>query len=131
VTRQTVIGYFAFCVAIHTPAHRHFHPWFLGRCFALPDISVTSLALQLAQNDMAPVGKKDMVGLSVEPFPWNFFPLLLKLSDLFLLKGLGQRFLMAFKAGFQVGHPGKGLGFVETMAGIALQSLFQVLFMIE
>ena len=38
---------------------------------------------------------------------------------------------MAFQAGVEVGYPGKDLGFEEAMASVTVQSLFQMLFVIE
>ncbi len=97
----------------------------------MADISVTGLALQLAQNNMPPMRKENMIRFSIDLFPWNNFSLFLELSDLFFFRGFGYRFFMAFKAGVQVGQSGEGLGLIEMMAGIALQPLFQVLLMIE
>ncbi len=38
---------------------------------------------------------------------------------------------MAFKAGGEVGHPGKGLGFEGAVTGVTPQSLIHMLFVIE
>ena len=65
----------------------------------MPDTSVTSLALQLAQNNMAPVRKEDMIRFLIDMFPWNNVSFFLKLSDLFFFRGFGYRFFMAFEAG--------------------------------
>lgn len=80
---------------------------------------------------MPTMRKEDMIGFYVNPFPGNFFPLFSKLPDFFLFWALSDGVLMAFKAGVDVRHSGEGLGFVKAVAGIALQSLFHVLFVIE
>ena len=98
---------------------------------ALADISVTSLTLQFAQNDMASVRKEDMIRLFIDAFPWNWGILLLKLPDFFFFWAFRDGFLMAFKAGIQVRHPRKGLGFKEAVACVTAQTLFQMFFMIE
>jgi hypothetical protein len=77
------------------------------------------------------MGKEDMIRLFVNPFPGDFFTLLLKLSDFFLFGSFCYRFLMTFQAGVEIGHPGEGLGFEEAVACITPQSLFHMLFMIE
>jgi hypothetical protein len=56
---------------------------------------------------------------------------LLKLSDFFFFFALCDRFLVAFQAGVEVGHPRKGLGFEEAVAIVTIQSLLQMLFVIE
>ncbi len=131
MARQAIVGHFILRMTIHTPAHGHLRPGFRRRCFSLPNIPVTGLALQLAKNNMTPVGEENMIRFSIDSFPRNFFSLFLKLPDLFFLWGLRNRFFMAFEAGIQVGQSGEGLGFIEMMTGIALQPLFQVLFMVE
>jgi hypothetical protein len=75
--------------------------------------------------------KEDMIGFNVNPFPENFFPLFPKLPDFFLFWALGDRVLVAFKAGVDVRDSREGLGFVKAVACIALQSLFQMLLMVE
>jgi hypothetical protein len=80
---------------------------------------------------MPTMRKEDMIGFCINPFPGNFFPLLSKLPDFFLFWALGDGILMAFKAGVDVRHSGEALGFVKAVAGIALQSLFQMFFMVE
>ena len=118
-------------MAIHAPFHGHLHPWFGGWTLALADISVTSLTLQFAQNDMASVRKEDMIRLFIDAFPWNWGILLLKLPDLFFFWAFRNRFLMTFKASVDVRHSRKALGFKEAVACVAAQTLFQMFFMIE
>ena len=80
---------------------------------------------------MTAMRKEDVVRLFIDPFPRNFLSLFLKLSDLFFLGGLGNGFIMAFKAGGQVRESGEGLGFEEAVTCVTLQSLFHMLFVIE
>jgi hypothetical protein len=47
MTRQTIVGDFALGMTIHTPFHRHLHPWLSRRFFALSDFTVTGLASYL------------------------------------------------------------------------------------
>jgi len=118
-------------MTIHAPVHRHLHPWFRRGVLALLDISMTGLALHLSQYDMSPMGKEDMIGLSVDPFPGYPFPFFLKLSDFFLLQTFCYGFLVAFQAGCDVGHSGKVLGLKILMARGTFQSLSQVFFVVE
>ncbi len=92
---QTVVGYFFLCMTIHAPVHRHLHPWFKGRFFALTDIPMAVLAFHFSQGHMASMGKEDMVRLLVEPFPMDLFPFLIYLSDFFFFRVLGERIFVA------------------------------------
>ena len=80
---------------------------------------------------MATMGKEDMIRLLINALPGNGGILLLKLSDFFFFLAFCDGFLMTFKAGIEVRHPGKDLGLEEAVAGVAFQSLFQMLFVIE
>jgi hypothetical protein len=50
----------------------------------------------------------------------DFFSLLQKLSDLFFLWAFRHGFLMTFEADGEVRHASKGLGFVESVAMVAV-----------
>jgi hypothetical protein len=80
---------------------------------------------------MTPMRKEDMIGLLIYPFPWDFFPFFLKLSDFFFFWRLSDRFFVAFEADVVVRHSREGLGFKEAVACITPQSLLNMLFMIE
>jgi hypothetical protein len=131
MARQTVIRHFTLCMTIHAPLHRHLDPRFRQGLLALRDISVTGLALHLSEYDMAPMGKKDMIGLRVNPFPGYPFPFFLKLSDPFLLRTFCYGFLMAFQAGCDVGYSGEVLGLKILVTRGTFQSLRQVFFVVE
>ena len=131
MTGQTVVGYFILGMTVHTPSHRHVCPWLCRGFFTLSNFSVTGLALQFAQNNMAPVRKEDMIRLLINAPPGNGGILLLKLSDFFFFLAFRDRFLMTFKASIDARHPRKGLGLEEAVAGVTFQSLFQMLFVIE
>ncbi len=75
--------------------------------------------------------KEDMIGLFIYLFPRDFFPPLLELPDFFFFCILCYWFFMAFQTGIDDGHSGEGLGFKEAMACVTLQSLFNMLFVIE
>jgi hypothetical protein len=77
------------------------------------------------------MGKEDMIRLFIYPLPDDFFTLLLRLSDFFFFGTFCDRFLMAFQAGRDVGHPGKGLGLEKPVACVTAQTLFQMFFVIE
>ena len=116
MARQTVIRHFLLGMTIHAPPHRHLDPRLRRGFLALRDISVTGLALHLSEHDMSPMGKKDMIGLTVDPFPGYPFPFFLKLSDLFLLRTFCHGLLVAFQAGGDVGYSGEVLGLKILMA---------------
>jgi len=99
MARQTVIRHFVFRMAIHTPIHGHLHPRLRRGFFTLANISMTGRTGYLSQNGMTAMRKEDVVRLFIYPSPRNVLSLFLKLSDLFFLRGLGNGFFMAFKAG--------------------------------
>lgn len=72
-----------------------------------------------------------MVGLSINPSPGNLFSFFGKLPDLFLFRIFCDGFFVALQADTPVGHSGKVLGLKIAVTGVALQSLFQMLFMVE
>jgi hypothetical protein len=118
-------------MAIHTPFHCHLHPWLHRRFFALSNRSVTGLTWYLPYHGMTAMGKEDMIRLFIYPFPGDFFAPSLKLSDLFLFGIFCDGLLMALQAGVDVGYSGEGLGFKIAVAGFTLQTLVDVLFVIE
>ena len=65
----------------------------------MADVSVAGLAFDFSKDSMASMGEKDMVRLSVDPFPQEFLFLLFKLPDFFLFGTLGGGLLMTFEAG--------------------------------
>jgi len=128
---QTIIRHFAFRMTVHAPIHRHVHPWPGGWLLAFSDISMAGLTLQFSQNHMPTMGKEDVIGFSVNPFPGNLFSFFGKSPDLFFLRGLGHRLFMAFKAGGDVRNSRKVLGFEETVTCITPQTLFDMLFVVK
>lgn len=80
---------------------------------------------------MASMGKEDMVGLLVEPFPMDLFPFLIYLSDFFFFRVLGDRIFVALQTDRHCGHARKGLVFKMGMTGDAFNALFLVFLMIE
>jgi hypothetical protein len=128
---QTIIGHFVLGVTVHTPSHRHLDEGLRWGSLTSTHISVTALTLNLPENDMASVGKEDVVGFLVQPFPGDLFPLFVKLPDLFLFRTFRNGFFMTIEAHGGVGYAGKCLGFVKTVTGVTLQSLFEMLFVIE
>jgi len=128
---DTIVGYLIFVVAVHAPIHRHIHPRLGGGSLALSDISMAGLTWKLPQPHMPTVGKEDVIGFSVNPFPGNPLSFLGKLSDLFLFRALCDGFFVAFHADANIRHSGKVLGLEIGMAGVTFQPLFEVLLMIE
>jgi hypothetical protein len=92
---------------------------------------VAGLTLHLAQYDMSPMGKEDMIGLLVDPFPMDLLTLLVNLSDLLFFGVLGDRIFVAFQTDGHFGNAGKRLVFKMGMAGDAFDPLFLVFFVIE
>jgi hypothetical protein len=131
VARQTVIRHFILGMAIHTPAHRHLDKRLCRRFFTFADRSMAGLALDLSKNDMAPMGVEDMIGFSVNVPPGNLLPFFCKLPDLLLFRTLRNGIFVAFQANGDVRHPGEDLGVLVLMTGVAPQSLFEMLLVIE
>jgi hypothetical protein len=98
MARQAIVGHFPLAMAVHTPRHRHLHPWVGRGFFALADISMTLLALEFAQRNMAAMREEDVIRLPVKMSPGNLLPLFLKLPDFFLLNAFCKRLFMTFKA---------------------------------
>ncbi len=131
MTFQTIVGYLFFGMAVHAPAHRHVHPWLGGRPLPFGNIPMAGLAWKFAQDHMPAMRKEDMIGLTVNPFPGNFFTFCGKLPNLFLLRTLRNRLLVTLHAGGHRGHSGKNLGFGIRVARITLQALLHVFLVVE
>lgn len=131
MTSQTVVIGFALRVAVHTPFHRHLHQGSGGWPFALPDISMTGFTFNPGQNHMATVGEEDIIGLPIKPVPGNFFAVFLKLPDLFFIRMVGKGILVAFHADCHFWHSREGLFLKMGMAGMALDALLVMFFMVE
>lgn len=69
---------------------------------------------------MAAMGKEDVIGFSVNPFPGNLFSFFSKLPDLFLLWIFCDGFFVALQADTPIGHSGEVLGFKITVARVTL-----------
>jgi len=128
---HAVVGHSCLVMAGHTPTHGHLNKGFCGRSLALPDVTMTGLALDLSKNDMTTMGEEDMIWLMVKMFPGDLFSLLLELPDLFFFGVFCQGFLVALDAGGEGGHTGKSLLFRIGVTGEAVSPLLQVLFMIK
>jgi hypothetical protein len=85
-------------MAGHAPVHGHPDKRLGGKVFALSDLSVTNLTFDLPENNMPSVRIKDVVRLPVNLPPWNGFPSLGKLPDLFFFRILGDGLFVAFQA---------------------------------
>ncbi len=131
MARQTVIRHFLLGMTIHAPVHRHLHPWFRRGFLALRDIPVTGLALHLSQDDMSPMGKEDMIGLLVDPFPMDLLTLFMNLSDFLLFGVLGDRIFVALQTDGHFGNAGERLVFKMGMAGNTFDPLLLVFLVIE
>ena len=118
-------------MAPHAPAHGHVNIGSGRRLFTFADIPVTRLAFDLSKNDMATVGIKHVIRLSVDPFPGNLFFLLGKLPDFFLFRALRDCVLVALQADGDVRHSGEGLGLEVLVTGITSQSLVDMLLVIK
>jgi hypothetical protein len=118
-------------MAIHTPAHGHSDNGFVWRHYALPNLSVTGLTLDLSENDVAPVRIEDVVRLPVDLPPGNCFPSLCKLPDFFFFGAPGDRFFVAFHANGDLRHSGEDLGFVVLVTGVTGQTLFDMLLVVK
>jgi hypothetical protein len=92
---------------------------------------MTSLAGYLSQDHMPPMGEKDVIRLPVDMSPWDLLLLFFILSDFFFFWITCDWFFMAFQTDCNARQSGKGLGFVVSMAGVALQPLIHMLLMIE
>jgi len=77
------------------------------------------------------MGKEDVIGFPVNPFPGNLLSFFSPLSDLFLFWFFCDGFLMAPHADINVGHSGKLLGFKITVTGVTLQPLCEMFLMVE
>ena len=131
VTRQAVVRYFLFRMAIHTPAHGHSDNGFVRRYFALPDLSVTGLTSDLSENDVTTVRIEDVVRLPVDLLPGNCFPSLCELPDFFFFGAPGDRFFVALHANGDLRHSGEDLGFVVLVTRVTLKALLCVFFVVE
>jgi hypothetical protein len=131
VACHAVVGHSCLVMAGHTPTHGHLDKGFCGRALALPDVTMTGLALDLSKNDMTTMGEEDMIRLMVKMFPGDPFSLLLELPDLFFFGVFCKRFLVALDAGGQGRHSGKSLLLGIGMTGEAVCPLLQVLLVIE
>jgi hypothetical protein len=131
VARQAVIRHLILGMAIHTPVHRHLDKRFCRRLFTFADRSMAGLTLDLSKNDMAPMGVEDMIGFSIDAPPGNPLPCFCKLPNLFLFRTLCNGFFVALQANSDVRHSREGLGVEVLMTGVASQSLFDMLLMIE
>jgi len=131
MTCQTIVGHFILGMAVHAPTHGHPDKLFCGRFFALPNVSVTRLTIDLSKNDVTPMGKKDMIRLSVDSLPGDFIPLFFKLPDLLFLRTLGNRFFMALQTDRNVRHSREDLGLIKPVTGVTLKPLFPMFLMIE
>ena len=131
MTRQAVVRYFLLHMAIHTPAHGHLNEGLCGGIFALGDLSVASLTLDLSENDMPTMRVEDMIGLAIDLLPGNGFPLFCKLPDFFFFRTLGDRLFVALQANSDFRNSGEGLGLVVRVTGVTGQTLFDMLLMVE
>ena len=96
MARRAIVGYLRFCVTLHAPTHAHVHPWFRRGGLARLHVPVTHLAIQLAQNHMAPVGIEDVIRLFIDLLPCDFFIFSFELPDFFLFGILGDGVFVAF-----------------------------------
>ena len=126
IVRHTFLG-----MAIHTPAHGHSNKGLCRRFFALGNLSVAGLTLDLSQNDMTTMRIEDMIRLAVDLVPGDCLPLFCKLPDLLLFRTLGDRVFVTLQADGDIRHSGEGLGFVVPMARVTLQSLFHMLLVVK
>jgi len=128
---QTVVTRFGSGMTIHTPIHCHFDPRSGWWSFALTDISMTFLTIHFGQYHMASMGKEDMIGLFVNPSPWNVFSFLKGFPYFFLFRILCDGIFVAFDTDGDLRHPGEGLGFEIAVASDTLCSLLKVFFVIK
>ena len=77
------------------------------------------------------MGKEDVIGFCVNPFPGNPFPFFSKLPDLFLFWIFCNGFFVALHADTNIRHSGKVFGFKITVTGVTLQPLFEMFRMVE
>ncbi len=117
---QAVIGYLFLGVAVHAPTHRHAHPWFGGGALAFGNIPMAGLAREFSQDHMPTMRKEDVIGLTVNLFPRNLFPLRSKLPNLLLFWVFCDRFFVALQADVNIRQSRKVLSFEVTVAGVAL-----------
>ena len=110
-----VIARLCLLVAVHAPAHRHLHPRAGGRLLTLSDLSVAGLTLHLPEDHMPPMGKENVIGLSVNPLPGNLLSFFIELSDFLFLWILCEGLFVTLYTDGERWHPGERLGFEVVM----------------
>jgi hypothetical protein len=128
---QAIVAYFLLLVAPHAPGHRHINKRPGGRLFRLGDITVTGLAFDLSENDMAAVRIEDMIRLSIDPPPGDLFSCFCELPDLLLLRTFRHRFFVTFQANGGGGQTREALSLVVFVAGVTFEPLIDMLLVIE
>jgi hypothetical protein len=92
---------------------------------------VAGLALDLPGNDVRLVREVNVPGQLEKPLPGNLAASLRITTDLFFLRAIGQRRLVAKHTSFSRGSPGMRGSLKKAVAGGAFKIIIDVLLMIE